>query len=160
MGGNKDKPGLMQHSDAVTLFHEAGHGFHTLLSRTSLASAAGTRVDRSFVEVPSQCLENWFFDKEILSKVSKHYETGEPLPESLIDAKINARNFFSGRDNLRQLTFATYSLEIFDKPFAAQKNEDLDTTKLFDDIRKRILPDLEYDDSGRFEAAFSHLIGY
>lgn len=158
--GTKEKPGLMQHSDAVTLFHECGHGWHTLLSRTSMASAAGTRVDRTFVEVPSQCLENWMWDNEVLAKVSKHYQTGEPIDAALIDAKINARNFFSGRDNLRQLTFATYSLEIFDKAFASQKIEDLDTTKLFDDIRKRILPDLEYDQSGRFEAAFSHLIGY
>lgn len=158
--GTDEKPGLLQFSDAVTAFHEAGHGFHTLLSKTTMATHSGTRVDRTFVEVPSQNLENWMWEKSVLSTTTKHWQTGEPLPEELIDAKLKSRNFFSGRDNLRQLTFASYALEIFSAEFADQKREDLDTTALFDKIRKRVIPDLDYDEEGRFEAAFGHLNGY
>lgn len=158
--GAEGKPALLQFQDAVTFFHENGHAFHSILSRTRMATHNGTRVDRTFVEMPSQCLENWMWDETILTNYFKHHATGEPMDKDLLRAKLKAKNFFSGRDNLRQLTFATYSLEIFGKDFASQPKEQLDTTALFDGIRKRILPDLEYDQEGRFELSFGHLNGY
>ena len=82
------KPALMRHDDVVTFFHEMGHVFHGLLSRTKFARFHGTAVARDFVEAPSQMLENWCWEPRVLEKMSSHFERKEPLPADLIEKII------------------------------------------------------------------------
>ncbi|KAG5476459.1 hypothetical protein LSCM1_04165 [Leishmania martiniquensis] len=155
-----ERPALFLHDDVETFFHEFGHAIHSLMGRTRMATFAGTRVKRDFVELPSQMLEEWLWEPEILEKITSHYKTKEVLPRTLIDAKVASKNAFSGRDTLRQLQFATYSLQIFGLPFSTQSRDDLNTTQLFFDIEPRVMPGVSYDHSTHFECAFGHLTGY
>ena len=82
------KPALMRHDDVVTFFHEMGHVFHGLLSRTKFSRFHGTSVAGDFVEAPSQMLENWCFEPKVLELMSSHYETKKPLDAELIDKII------------------------------------------------------------------------
>eukprot|EP00796_Vickermania_ingenoplastis_P008715 gene8715-biopygen6064 len=138
-----ERPALFTHSDVQTFFHEFGHALHGLMGRTKLATAAGTNVKLDFVELPSQMLEEWLWEPEMLQKITKHYKTGQPLPQELIDAKVKSKNAFSGRDTLRQLQFATYSLDIFGLPFSASTG-DLDTKGLFSGIESSVMPGISY----------------
>ena len=88
------KPGLLTLDEVETMFHEFGHALHGLLSRCTYKSVAGTSVARDFVELPSQIMENWAFQKEVLADYARHYETGEVIPDSLV-AKINAAGNFN-----------------------------------------------------------------
>ncbi|RNE96407.1 metallo-peptidase, Clan MA(E), Family M3, partial [Trypanosoma conorhini] len=158
---SKDQPSLFLHDDVTTFFHEFGHAIHGLMGRSRMASFAGTNVKWDFVELPSQMLEEWVWEPELLQKISSHYKTHEHLPSSLVEAKVKSRNAFSGRDSLRQLEFATYSLEIFAAPFAGGKDTNkLDTTGLMRDIRSRINPYIKYGDDTHFECSFGHLTSY
>src|SRR5689334_16569251 len=89
-------PTLLSFDDAKTLFHEFGHGLHTLLSRVRYRSQSGTAVRRDFVEFPSQIFEHWMSVPETLRSYARHYETGDPLPEELLDRLLAARNFNQG----------------------------------------------------------------
>lgn len=88
------KPGLLTLDEVETMFHEFGHALHGLLSQCTYKSVAGTSVARDFVELPSQIMENWAFQKEVLAEYARHYETGEVIPDSLV-AKINAAGNFN-----------------------------------------------------------------
>lgn len=88
------KPSLLTLDEVSTMFHEFGHALHGLLSKCTYKSVAGTSVARDFVELPSQIMENWAFQKEVLSDYARHYETGEVIPDSLV-AKINAAGTFN-----------------------------------------------------------------
>lgn len=88
------KPGLLTLDEVETMFHEFGHALHGLLSQCTYKSVAGTSVARDFVELPSQIMENWAFQKEVLADYASHYETGEVIPDSLV-AKINAAGNFN-----------------------------------------------------------------
>ena len=88
------KPGLLALDEVETMFHEFGHALHGLLSQCTYKSVAGTSVARDFVELPSQIMENWAFQKEVLADYARHYETGEVIPDSLV-AKINAAGNFN-----------------------------------------------------------------
>jgi thimet oligopeptidase len=90
----KGKPSLLAHNEIVTFFHEFGHVMHNMCSEAKYSGFAGTSVEQDFVEMPSQMLENWMWQKEILKKVSKHYKTGKPLPDDMIEAKIKSKNDF------------------------------------------------------------------
>jgi peptidyl-dipeptidase Dcp len=92
----KGEPTLLSFDDARTLFHEFGHGLHGLLSRVRYPSQSGTAVRRDFVEFPSQIFEHWFSVPETLRRYARHYRTGEPLPEALMERLIAARNFNQG----------------------------------------------------------------
>lgn len=150
-----DKPALFQHSEFVTLLHELGHAMHTLFGKTTMLSQAGTRVKRDFVETQSQSLENFGFCPIQLQRFT-HYKTKDPLPPAVIKAKVDSKKFFSGRDMLRQCTFALYALRLH-SAFAADPAAD--TSTLYDEIRRQVLPGIAYTDS-LFECSFSHLIGY
>ena len=89
-----DKPSLLTLDEVETMFHEFGHALHGLLSQCTYKSVAGTSVARDFVELPSQIMENWAFQKEVLADYARHYETGEVIPDSLV-AKINAAGTFN-----------------------------------------------------------------
>ncbi len=90
------EPALLSFTDAVTLFHEFGHGLHGLLSNTEYPSMAGTSVDRDFVEFPAQILEHWLSQPEILERFALHYETGEPMPAELLERVLDASQFNQG----------------------------------------------------------------
>lgn len=91
-----DQPALLTFDEASTLFHEFGHALHGLLSNVKYQSLAGTAVSRDFVELPSQIMENWAADPEVLKSYAKHYQTGESIPDSLITKMENAGTFDQG----------------------------------------------------------------
>ena len=98
-------PSLLTHYELTTLLHEFGHTLHGMLAEGTYPSITGTNVARDFVELPSQIMENWAFKKEFLSSFAKHYQTGEAIPDELINKIIAARNYLSGYGNIRQLSF-------------------------------------------------------
>jgi peptidyl-dipeptidase Dcp len=99
------KPSLLTFGEVTTLFHEFGHSLHGLLSKCTYESLAGTSVYWDFVELPSQILENWAYEKECLDLFAEHYETGEKIPEHLIEKIKATSNFHEGRQTIRQLAF-------------------------------------------------------
>jgi len=101
----KTKPSLLTHDEVLTLFHEMGHAVHSLLSDVTYQSLAGTNVLWDFVELPSQVQENWIFTKETLDMLSGHYQTGEKLPQALIDKLNESKNYMIGWIGLRQISF-------------------------------------------------------
>lgn len=105
-------PALLSHRDVETFFHEFGHVMHQLCSKASLSRFAGTRVERDFVEAPSQMLENWCWQPEALNRMSRHFETGDPIPAELLQALLASRNANSGILNMRQIVLASFDQEI------------------------------------------------
>ncbi|WP_029889498.1 M3 family metallopeptidase [Polycyclovorans algicola] len=112
-----DEPGLLTHDEVTTLFHEFGHGLHHLLTQVDEAGAAGIRgVEWDAVELPSQFMENWCYHPETLKRFARHYQTGEPLPEALIDQLTRARTWQSGLSTVRQVEFALFDLRLHRDP--------------------------------------------
>lgn len=99
------KPSLLTFYEVTTLFHEFGHGLHGMLANGRYESLTGTSVPRDFVELPSQVMENWCYDPEALKLFAKHYQTGEVIPNELIEKIRASQNFLAGLANLRQLRF-------------------------------------------------------
>ncbi len=91
-----DKPALLSSEEVLTLFHEFGHALHGLLSDCTYYRISGTSVPRDFVELPSQIMENWAFEPEVLKVYAKHYKTSEVIPQELIDKLKEARHFNQG----------------------------------------------------------------
>lgn len=100
-----DKPSLLTFEEVTTLFHELGHALHSILADTELPGLSGTQVYWDFVELPSQIMENWARQPEVLRQMGRHHATGEALPQRLIDALLQANNFMQGLATLRQLSF-------------------------------------------------------
>lgn len=108
-----DKPALFTHDEVVTLFHEFGHGIHHMLTQVDASAVSGINgVAWDAVELPSQFLENWCWQPEALSFISGHYETGEPLPQEMLDKMLAARNFQSAMQMLRQLEFSLFDFKM------------------------------------------------
>jgi peptidyl-dipeptidase Dcp len=112
----KSSPALLSFDDAETLFHEFGHALHGLLSRVRYPSQSGTSVRRDFVEFPSQIMEHWFAARENLRAYALHYETGEPIPEALIDKLLAARTFNQGASSLEYTASAILDMELHAHP--------------------------------------------
>lgn len=107
------KPALLTHDEVTTLFHEFGHGLHHLLTRVEHAGVSGINgVAWDAVELPSQFMENWCWEPEGLALISGHYETGEPLPQDLLQKMLAAKNFQSGLMMVRQLEFSLFDFEL------------------------------------------------
>jgi oligopeptidase A len=107
------KPSLMNFSEVETLFHEFGHGLQHMLTRVDYPGAAGIQnVEWDAVELPSQFMENWCYDRETLFGMARHYQTGEPLPEPYYEKLLAARTFMAGTAMLRQLNFSLVDLEL------------------------------------------------
>ncbi|XP_022092541.1 probable cytosolic oligopeptidase A isoform X2 [Acanthaster planci] len=109
----KGKPSLMTFREVETLFHEFGHGLQHMLTTVPYAGAAGiNNVEWDAVELPSQFMENWMYDARTMRAVSRHYQTGEPLPDSLFDQLVKARKYRAGSAMLRQLYFSAMDIEL------------------------------------------------
>lgn len=107
------KPALLTHDEVTTLFHEFGHGLHHLLTRVEHAGASGINgVAWDAVELPSQFMENWCWEPEGLALISGHFETGEALPQAMLDKMLAAKNFQSGLMMVRQLEFSLFDFEL------------------------------------------------
>ncbi len=125
------KVSLLTHDEVTTLFHEFGHGLHHMLTQVDYSGVSGINgVEWDAVELPSQFMENWCWEKEALSLFSGHYETGEPLPDSMLQKMLKAKNFQSGMQMVRQLEFA-----IFDMRSHAEYNPQL-TDQIYQILRQ------------------------
>jgi oligopeptidase A len=115
--GAADKPALLTHDEVVTLFHEFGHGLHHLLTRVEEAAVSGIRgVAWDAVELPSQFMENWCYDRDTLRQLARHWQTGQPLPEEFITKLKQSRSFLSGLGTLRQIEFSLFDLRLHLNP--------------------------------------------
>jgi peptidyl-dipeptidase Dcp len=101
-----NKPSLLTLEEVLTLFHEFGHALHAILSKSRYPSISGTNVYWDFVELPSQIMENWVYEKECLDLFAHHFETGELIPATLVDNILKAKNFLEAMGTIRQLSFA------------------------------------------------------
>ena len=149
-----DKPALLTHDDVITLFHEFGHGLHHLLSLVEEPSVTGiSGVPWDAVELPSQFLENWCWERGALDLVTSHVDTGEPLPDKLLQKLRGARNFQSGMQMVRQLEFALFDFRLHAS--TAQISSDA-IHRLLDDVRQQVavVTPPPFD---RFPHAFSHI---
>lgn len=106
-----DKPSLLTFDEVLTLFHEMGHATHGLLAKGTYASQTGTNVLWDFVELPSQLQENWLYERETLNSFARHYKTGEPIPQDLIEKLRNAKNFLAGWMGIRQMSYSILDME-------------------------------------------------
>jgi len=150
-----DDFGLMQYSDVVTYFHEFGHLMHEVLGgRQRWAAQSGIACEGDFVEVPSQMLEEFFEDADLLRTFAKHYQTGELLPYETIARMTKASAHGRALSTLTQVMYATYSMETHDRVAA-----ELDLDTLLRDGYDRFSR-YEFVDGNRMYAAFTHLVGY
>ncbi|MGB7389311.1 MAG: oligopeptidase A [Pseudomonas neustonica] len=150
--GSGGKPALLTHDEVTTLFHEFGHGLHHLLTRVDYASASGINgVAWDAVELPSQFMENWCWEPEGLALISGHFQTGEPLPQELLDKMLAAKNFQSGMGMLRQV-----ELSLFDFELHVRENPELSVQQVLDKVRDETSV-LRAPAFNRFQNGFSHI---
>jgi len=147
------RPALLSHDEVTTLFHEFGHGIHHMLTEVEVAAVSGINgVAWDAVELPSQFMENWCWTSEGLALISGHVDSGEPLPQVLLDRLFAARNFQSGLMTLRQLEFALFDLEIHrrhDIDFAAM-------LRVLDEVRD-VTSVMRPPAWNRFPCSFTHI---
>jgi oligopeptidase A len=149
-----DAPALFTHDEVLTLFHEFGHGLHHMLTRVDYPSVAGiSGVAWDAVELPSQFMENWCWEREALDLFAAHYKTGEPLPQALFDRMIAARNFQTAMQMVRQLEFSLFDFRLhmeFDPTRGARVYE------LLDEVRQQVAV-MRPPSFNRFPHSFSHI---
>ena len=149
-----DTPALFTHDEVTTLFHEFGHGLHHMLTQIDHASVAGiSGVPWDAVELPSQFLENFCWEKEGLAKIARHYETGESLPAEKLDRLLAAKNFQSAMQMVRQLEFSLFDFKIhseFDPANPDRIQEQLDQVRQQVSV---IMP----PSFNRFQHSFGHI---
>jgi len=146
------KPSLLTHSDVVTLFHETGHALHHCLTKVSYPEVSGiSGVPWDAVELPSQFLENWCWQPESLAVLSRHVDTGETLPSSLVEKLTQAKNFLGGMMTVRQVEFG-----LFDFLLHHRFDENVDIQALLEEVQSNVsvVPVPEF---ARFANAFTHI---
>jgi len=141
----KSKPSLLTFNEVTTLFHEFGHALHGMLANTTYPSLSGTSVYWDFVELPSQVLENWCYEKEALEIFAKHYKTGEVIPMELVEKIKASSTFHEGMQTLRQISFGLLDMSWHGQdPTAitnvkAQEIKAFGKTQLFPDVIKNCM---------------------
>jgi len=149
-----DRPSCMTFDEVHTLFHEFGHGLQHMLTAVDRPLAAGIRnVEWDAVELPSQFMENWCYHRETLLGLSRHVDTGEPLPDELFEKLVAARTFRAGSDMLRQLYFAFLDLELHQR-WSPEGGESVFDVQRRVAARTTVLPPLPED---RFLCGFTHI---
>ncbi len=148
-----NKPALLTHDEVVTLFHEFGHGLHHMLTKVDELSASGiANVPWDAVELPSQFMENFCYHPEVLAKLSSHYETGESLPEPLLEKLIAAKNFQSAMMMVRQIEFALFDMKIHN----GQPLSEAQIQQVLDETRQQVAVVIP-PKFNRFQNGFSHI---
>src|ERR1044071_6296893 len=147
-----DKPALFTHDEVITLFHEFGHGLHHLLTRVDYLAVSGINgVEWDAVELPSQFMENFCWEWEVVEPMTRHVDTGARIPRALFDRMVAAKNFQRGLGFVRQLEFALFDMHMhFD--FAP----DGDILRLLDDVRRRVAV-VKVPEYNRFPHQFAHI---
>lgn len=152
------KPSLLKHDEVTTFFHELGHGIHNILAQTKYARFHGTRVERDFVETPSQMLEYWTWSKNEIKALSSHYETGEPIDNQLVDQLVKTKHVNTGIFNLRQLFFGIFDMKVH----TIKEKSDLDNLDLFkkwNDLREEITLISSDNNPTKGYSSFGHIAG-
>ncbi len=145
-------PSLLKHSEVETYFHEFGHIMHQMLTRSKYGRFSGTNVARDFVEAPSQMLENWIWEENILARLSQHYkDPSKKLPKKILQKMIEAKNLDSGINYLRQVFFATVDMTYHTTPQA-------DSTTVWRDLSTKIRG-IPMSEGTLPQAGFGHLLG-
>ncbi|WP_027329836.1 oligopeptidase A [Marinimicrobium agarilyticum] len=149
-----ETPSLLTHDEVTTLFHEFGHGLHHMLTQIDVAAVSGINgVAWDAVELPSQFLENWCWEPDVVPMISGHYKTGEPLPKPLLDKLLAAKNFQSGMQMVRQIEFSLFDFRLHadynpQNPKAPQQ--------LLDEVRDQVSV-VKPPAFNRFQNSFSHI---
>ncbi|MBX3623622.1 MAG: M3 family metallopeptidase [Rhizobacter sp.] len=146
------KPALLTHDEVTTLFHEFGHGLHHMLTQVNDIGVAGiSGVEWDAVELPSQFMENFCWEWEVLKHLTAHVDSGEPLPRALYDKMLAAKNFQSGLQTLRQIEFALFDMRLHGEP-----GRENDIQGLVDEVRREVsvMPPPAFN---RFQHSFSHI---
>jgi oligopeptidase A len=154
------QPALLTHRDVETIFHEFGHLLHQCLSRVEVRSLAGTHVPWDFVELPSQIMENWCWEREALDRFARHYETGEPIPEDLFGRMKRAKNFRAATFQMRQLSFGILDLKLHREYDAARDGDVVAyARRIMQPMSTAALPD-DYSMITSFTHLFADPVGY
>ena len=150
--GVGDKPALLTHDDVTTLFHEFGHGLHHMLTQVDDIGVAGiSGVEWDAVELPSQFMENFCWEWDVVQKLTSHADTGAHLPRVLFDKMVEAKNFQSGMQTLRQIEFS-----LFDMRLHAEPGAQADVQKVVDEVRQEVAVNIP-PAFNRFQHSFSHI---
>ncbi len=152
VAGGKTRPALLTHDDVITLFHEFGHGLHHMLTQVNDIGVAGiSGVEWDAVELPSQFMENFCWEWDVVKRLTAHVDSGEPLPRALFDRMLAAKNFQSGLQTLRQVELA-----LFDMRLHAEPGSEADIHGLIADVRREVAV-LTPPAFNRFQNSFSHI---
>ena len=148
------KPALLTHDEVETLFHEFGHGLHHMLTRVDYSAVSGINgVAWDAVELPSQIMENWCWEKQSLSMISGHYETGEPIPDDLFERMLAAKNFQSAMIMVRQLEFSLFDFRIHAEYDPAQGGR---IYPILNEVRQQVAV-IQPPEWSRFAHGFTHI---
>lgn len=151
-----DKPALFTHDEVVTLFHEFGHGIHHMLTQINAAGVSGINgVPWDAVELPSQFLENWCWQPEALAFISGHYQTGEPLPQDMLDKMLAAKNFQSAMQMIRQLEFSLFDFKMHAQ-YSPEKGDEIQ--QVLNQVRDKYAV-IKAPEFNRFQHSFGHIFG-